>query len=230
MSKKSIKRLPLVGKTLMGAAVGVSLIMTALTGCQKTDQNGDALSKQVDALRMRVDTQARQLDLANQALLQHEMVLSRFEYTEFDPSAVRYFSLNNGVVSLIGQLVQVNPLADGKGSAVTLRLVNNGSVTVYNPGFMAQWGDAMPSGDKITAEDRQQWQKALYTSEFRGQMQLAPNDWTEITLSLNDVAPQQLHYMKLSMLMDQVQFDGGLMVAPARPSQTTVPAAAPAHP
>ena len=223
MSKKSDKGLPLVSARLVsligGGIIGVGMAITALTGCHQTDQ-----SKQLDELRTRVNNQSHQLDIINQALLRQDAVVSRFEFTEFDPTAVRYFSLNNGVMSLIGQVVQIKPQAEGKGSAITLRIVNSGSVTVFNPGFMAQWGSAMPIGDKVTVDELQQWRKTLRSSEFRGQMRLAPNDWTEITLPFKEVAPDQLHYVKFSMLMDQVQFEGAL--TPAR----TVQQSAPVHP
>lgn len=216
-------------RVLMGVVVGAGAVAAALTGCQKSDTEMNALNAQLTELRNRVDMQGRQMDLDRQAVLQHEMVVSRFEYTEFDPSRVRYFSLNNGVVSFIGQLVQVAPLPDGKGSALTLRLVNNGSVPVFNPGFLAQWGEEMPAGDKVTPEQTLQWRKALHSSEFRGQLQLAPGNWTEITLSLEGVMPQQLHFLRLTMLMDQVGFGGALVAVPAdtqahAPAQGSVPA------
>ncbi|WP_414502381.1 hypothetical protein [Zymobacter sp. IVIA_5232.4 C2] len=217
-------------RALMGVMMGAGMVAVSLAGCQKTDT--DALNAQVAELRSRVDMQARQMDMDRQALLQHDIVVSRFEYTEFDPAQVRYFSLNNGVVSLIGQLIQVKPLPDGKGSALTLRVANNGSVAVFNPGFMAQWGPTMPVGDKIAPEQVQQWRKALHSSEFRGQLQLAPGNWTEITLSLDGVLPEQLHYLRLTMLMDQVAFGGALAAVPAAPqAQMPAPAqgSAPAH-
>lgn len=216
-------------RVLMGLVVGAGAVAAVLTGCQKSDTEMNALHTQLTELRNRVDTQARQMDMDRQALLQHEMVVSRFEYTEFDPARVRYFSLNNGIVSLIGQLVQVAPLPNGKGSALTLRVVNNGSVPVFNPGFLAQWGDMMPASDKATLEQTQQWRKALHSSEFRGQLQLAPGNWTEMTLSLEGVMPEQLHFLRLTMLMDQVGFGGALAVVPAdaqahAPAQGNVPA------
>lgn len=222
LSSKSVR-------ALMGVVMGAGAAAISLAGCQKTDSDMSALSTQIAELRSRVDTQAHQIDMDRQALLQHEMVVSRFEYTEFDPTQVRYFSLNNGVVSLIGQLVQVKPLPDGRGSALTLRVANNGSVALFNPGFIAQWGDAMPMANKATPEQMQQWRKALHSSEFRGQLQLAPGNWTEITLSLDGVLPEQLHYLRLTMLMDQVAFGGALIAAPAdtqghAPAQGNVPA------
>lgn len=203
---------PKASRVLVSLLIGAGLTAAALTGCQKSDTDTTA---QVTELRNKVEAQAHQIDTVNQALLQHDTVVSRFEYTEFDPARVRYFSLNNGVVSLIGQLVQVKPLPDGKGSAVTLRIANNASLTVFNPGFMAQWGSAMPDGKDVTAEQIQQWRKGLHTSEFRGQMQLVPGNWTEITLTLDGVAPEQLHFLRLNMLMDQVAFGGALVAAPA---------------
>lgn len=203
---------PKARRVLVSLVASVGLATTALTGCQKSDTDTAA---QLTELRAKAETQTRQNDTVNQALLQHDTVISRFEYTEFDPAKVRYFSLNNGVVSLIGQLVQVKPLPDGKGSAVTLRIANNAGLTVFNPGFMAQWGDAMPGGKAISAEQVQQWRKGLHTSEFRGQMQLIPGNWTEMTLTLDGVLPEQLHFLRLTMLMDQVEFGGALVAAPA---------------
>lgn len=206
-------------RTLVGIALGVVAVM--LAGCHTSDQEVDALNAQLSTLRTKVDEQTRLIEQSQKALIQHDMVVSRFEYTEFDPARMRYFSLNNGVINLMGQVAQVKPLPDGKGSALTLRVANNGSLTVFNPGFMVQWGTAMPTGDKVSPEQIQQWRKELRTSEFRGQMQLIPGNWIEITLSLNGVQPEQLHYLRLTTLMDQVEFGGALAAAPA-------PASAPA--
>ena len=202
-------------RALMGALIGVGAVAISLTGCQKNDADTKALSAQVAELSNKVDAQAHQMDMDRQALLQHDMVVSRFEYTELDPTRVRYFSLNNGIVSLIGQITQVKPLPNGKGTALTLRIVNNGSIAVLNPGFMGQWGEAMPAGNNVTPEQVQQWRTALHSSEFRGQLQLVPGNWTEITLNLDGIVPEQLHFLRLTMLMDQVAFGGALTVVPA---------------
>lgn len=202
-------------RTLVGAIIGVGAMAMSLAGCQKNDADTKALSAQIAELHSKVDAQAHQTDMNRQALLQHDMVVSRFEYTELDPARARYFSLNNGIVSLIGQITQVKPLPNGKGSALTLRIANNGSIAVLNPGLMGQWGEAMPAGDKVTPEQAQQWRTALHSSEFRGQLLLVPGNWTEITLNLDGTVPEHLHFLRLTMLMDQVTFGGALAVAPA---------------
>lgn len=217
------------GRVLIGTAIGLGAIVAMLAGCQKSDQDVNAINTQLSTLRAKVDEQTQQMALSHQTLQQHEMVVSRFEYTEFDPTHVRYFSLNNGIINLMGQLVQVKPLPEGKGSALTLRIANNGALTVLNPGFMVQWGSAMPVGSNVSQEQVQQWRKELRTSEFRGQMQLIPGDWTEITLSLGGVLPEQLHYLRLTTLMDQVEFGGALVAAPAS-TPAPMQGSATAHP
>ena len=113
---------------------------------------------------------------------------------------------------------------------MTLLSAHNGSIAVENPGLMGQWGEEMPAGNNVTPDQVQQWRTTLHSSEFRGQLQLVPGNWTEITLNLDGILPEQLHFLRLTMLMDQVAFGGALTVVPAdaashAPAQGSAPVA-----
>lgn len=204
-----------------GTALGLSAL--ALTGCQQDTKGMDELHTQVKALQEKVDQQEQLVVRLANNYIRLQGVASKFEYTEFDPQHVRYFILNNGIVSLLGQVVSVQPQEKG-GAAVTLRFANSNSVAVANPGFAITWGPSLPQGDKVSPEQAKAWQDNLHSTAFDGQLVLRPGEWSEVTFNLPDVPADKLGYMRLALTMDHIQFAGPAPARTAAPANATAPA------
>lgn len=206
-----------------GTALGLSAL--ALTGCQQSAKGVDELNNQVKALQEKVDQQEQLVVRLANNYVRLQGVASKFEYTEFDPQHVRYFILNNGIVSLLGQVVSIQPR--NKGAAVTLRFANSNSVAIANPGFAITWGPSLPQGDKVSPEQAKAWQDNLHATAFDGQLVLRPGEWSEVTFNLPDVPADKLGYMRLALNMDHIQFGGPAPARAAAPAPANT--AAPAH-
>lgn len=186
-----------------GMACGMSALL--LAGCQQDNKGVDELNTQVKSLQEKVDQQEQLLvNLANN-FVRVQGVATKFEYTEFNPQQVRYFILNNGIVSILGQVAKVQPLEKG-GTALTLRLANSNSITVNNPGFAITWGPALPQGDKVSPDQLKAWRDSLQSTAFDGQLVLRSGEWNEVTFNLPSVPADKLGYVRLATTMDNVQF------------------------
>ncbi|EGG5564157.1 DUF3251 domain-containing protein, partial [Salmonella enterica] len=113
-----------------------------------------------------------------------------FDYTELDPSQTRYFIINNGNIGLAGRILSIEPIDDG--SVIHLDLVNLLSIPVSNLAFNMTWGTKKPS----EAKDLPRWKQLLLNTKMDSTIELLPGTWTNVTLTLKGVSPNNLKYLK----------------------------------
>ncbi|EAV1251298.1 DUF3251 domain-containing protein, partial [Salmonella enterica] len=114
-----------------------------------------------------------------------------FDYTELDPSQTRYFIINNGNIGLAGRILSIEPIDDG--SVIHLDLVNLLSIPVSNLAFNMTWGTKKPS----EAKDLPRWKQLLLNTKMDSTIELLPGTWTNVTLTLKGVSPNNLKYLKI---------------------------------
>ncbi|QIK91209.1 DUF3251 domain-containing protein [Salmonella enterica subsp. enterica serovar Adjame] len=124
-----------------------------------------------------------------------------FDYTELDPSQTRYFIINNGNIGLAGRILSIEPIDDG--SVIHLDLVNLLSIPVSNLAFNMTWGTKKPS----EAKDLPRWRQLLLNTKMDSTIELLPGTWTNVTLTLKGVSPNNLKYLKIGINMENVIFD-----------------------
>ncbi|EBV1215775.1 DUF3251 domain-containing protein [Salmonella enterica] len=124
-----------------------------------------------------------------------------FDYTELDPSQTRYFIINNGNIGLAGRILSIEPIDDG--SVIHLNLVNLLSIPVSNLAFNMTWGTKKPS----EAKDLPRWKQLLLNTKMDSTIELLPGTWTNVTLTLKGVSPNNLKYLKIGINMENVIFD-----------------------
>ncbi|EAN3525263.1 DUF3251 domain-containing protein [Salmonella enterica] len=124
-----------------------------------------------------------------------------FDYTELDPSQTRYFIINNGNIGLAGRILSIEPIDDG--SVIHLDLVNSLSIPVSNLAFNMTWGTKKPS----EAKDLPRWKQLLLNTKMDSTIELLPGTWTNVTLTLKGVSPNNLKYLKIGINMENVIFD-----------------------
>ncbi|EIM9802045.1 DUF3251 domain-containing protein [Salmonella enterica subsp. enterica serovar Javiana] len=124
-----------------------------------------------------------------------------FDYTELDPSQTRYFIINNGNIGLAGRILSTEPIDDG--SVIHLDLVNLLSIPVSNLAFNMTWGTKKPS----EAKDLPRWKQLLLNTKMDSTIELLPGTWTNVTLTLKGVSPNNLKYLKIGINMENVIFD-----------------------
>ncbi|ECP0049399.1 DUF3251 domain-containing protein [Salmonella enterica] len=124
-----------------------------------------------------------------------------FDYTELDPSQTRYFIINNGNIGLAGRILSIEPIDDG--SVIHLDLVNLLSIPVSNLTFNMTWGTKKPS----EAKDLPRWKQLLLNTKMDSTIELLPGTWTNVTLTLKGVSPNNLKYLKIGINMENVIFD-----------------------
>lgn len=124
-----------------------------------------------------------------------------FDYTELDPSQTRYFIINNGNIGLAGRILSIEPIDDG--SVIHLDLVNLLSIPVSNLAFNMTWGTKKPS----EAKDLPRWKQLLLNTKMDSTIELLPGTWTNVTLTLKGVSPNNLKYLKIGIDMENVIFD-----------------------
>ncbi|HIA0882493.1 TPA: hypothetical protein ACWOYP_001728 [Salmonella enterica subsp. enterica] len=123
-----------------------------------------------------------------------------FDYTELDPSQTRYFIINNGNIGLAGRILSIEPIDDG--SVIHLDLVNLLSIPVSNLAFNMTWGTKKPS----EAKDLPRWKQLLLNTKMDSTIELLPGTWTNVTLTLKGVSPNNLKYLKIGINMENVIF------------------------
>lgn len=124
-----------------------------------------------------------------------------FDYTELDPSQTRYFIINNGNIGLAGRILSIEPIDDG--SVIHLDLVNLLSIPVSNLAFNMTWGTKKPSEAKVLPR----WKQLLLNTKMDSTIELLPGTWTNVTLTLKGVSPNNLKYLKIGINMENVIFD-----------------------
>ncbi|HAC8241598.1 TPA_asm: DUF3251 domain-containing protein [Salmonella enterica] len=124
-----------------------------------------------------------------------------FDYTELDPSQTRYFIINNGNIGLAGRILSIEPIDDG--SVIHLDLVNLLSIPVSNLAFNMTWGTKKPS----EAKNLPRWRQLLLNTKMDSTIELLPGTWTNVTLTLKGVSPNNLKYLKIGINMENVIFD-----------------------
>ncbi|TGD59984.1 hypothetical protein C9F07_19760 [Salmonella enterica subsp. enterica serovar Poona] len=124
-----------------------------------------------------------------------------FDYTELDRSQTRYFIINNGNIGLAGRILSIEPIDDG--SVIHLDLVNLLSIPVSNLAFNMTWGTKKPS----EAKDLPRWKQLLLNTKMDSTIELLPGTWTNVTLTLKGVSPNNLKYLKIGINMENVIFD-----------------------
>ncbi|EJT9049672.1 DUF3251 domain-containing protein [Salmonella enterica] len=124
-----------------------------------------------------------------------------FDYTELDPSQTHYFIINNGNIGLAGRILSIEPIDNG--SVIHLDLVNLLSTPVSNLAFNMTWGTKKPS----EAKDLPRWKQLLLNTKMDSTIELLPGAWTNVTLTLKGVSPNNLKYLKIGIDMENVIFD-----------------------
>ncbi|HHR9590676.1 TPA: hypothetical protein ACTAKP_002644 [Salmonella enterica subsp. enterica serovar Ordonez] len=124
-----------------------------------------------------------------------------FDYTELDPSQTHYFIINNGNIGLAGRILSIEPIDNG--SVIHLDLVNLLSIPVSNLAFNMTWGTKKPS----EAKDLPRWRQLLLNTKMDSTIELLPGAWTNVTLTLKGVSPNNLKYLKIGINMENVIFD-----------------------
>ncbi|ECU4979273.1 DUF3251 domain-containing protein [Salmonella enterica] len=124
-----------------------------------------------------------------------------FDYTELDPSQTHYFIINNGNIGLAGRILSIEPIDNG--SVIHLDLVNLLSIPVSNLAFNMTWGTKKPS----EAKDLPRWKQLLLNTKMDSTIELLPGAWTNVTLTLKGVSPNNLKYLKIGIDMENVIFD-----------------------
>ncbi|EAA8199001.1 TPA: DUF3251 domain-containing protein [Salmonella enterica] len=124
-----------------------------------------------------------------------------FDYTELDPSQTHYFIINNGNIGLAGRILSIEPIDNG--SVIHLDLVNLLSIPVSNLAFNMTWGTKKPS----EAKDLPRWKQLLLNTKMDSTIELLPGAWTNVTLTLKGVSPNNLKYLKIGINMENVILD-----------------------
>ncbi|EAR6394923.1 DUF3251 domain-containing protein, partial [Salmonella enterica] len=124
-----------------------------------------------------------------------------FDYTELDPSQTHYFIINNGNIGLAGRILSIEPIDNG--SVIHLDLVNLLSIPVSNLAFNMTWGTKKPSEAKVLPR----WKQLLLNTKMDSTIELLPGAWTNVTLTLKGVSPNNLKYLKIGIDMENVIFD-----------------------
>ncbi|EBH3104448.1 DUF3251 domain-containing protein [Salmonella enterica subsp. enterica] len=124
-----------------------------------------------------------------------------FDYTELDPSQTHYFIINNGNIGLAGRILSIEPIDNG--SVIHLDLANLLSIPVSNLAFNMTWGTKKPS----EAKDLPRWKQLLLNTKMDSTIELLPGAWTNVTLTLKGVSPNNLKYLKIGIDMENVIFD-----------------------
>lgn len=124
-----------------------------------------------------------------------------FDYTELDPSQTHYFIINNSNIGLAGRILSIEPIDNG--SVIHLDLVNLLSIPVSNLAFNMTWGTKKPS----EAKDLPRWKQLLLNTKMDSTIELLPGAWTNVTLTLKGVSPNNLKYLKIGINMENVIFD-----------------------
>ncbi|EEJ5836310.1 DUF3251 domain-containing protein [Salmonella enterica] len=124
-----------------------------------------------------------------------------FDYTELDPSQTHYFIINNGNIGLAGRILSIEPIDNG--SVIHLDLVNLLSIPVSNLAFNMTWGTKKPS----EAKDLPRCKQLLLNTKMDSTIELLPGAWTNVTLTLKGVSPNNLKYLKIGIDMENVIFD-----------------------
>ncbi|EEK1692187.1 DUF3251 domain-containing protein [Salmonella enterica subsp. enterica serovar Typhimurium] len=124
-----------------------------------------------------------------------------FDYTELAPSQTHYFIINNGNIGLAGRILSIEPIDNG--SVIHLDLVNLLSIPVSNLAFNMTWGTKKPS----EAKDLPRWKQLLLNTKMDSTIELLPGAWTNVTLTLKGVSPNNLKYLKIGIDMENVIFD-----------------------
>lgn len=124
-----------------------------------------------------------------------------FDYTELDPSQTHYFIINNGNIGLAGRILSIEPIDNG--SVIHLDLVNLLSIPVSHLAFNMTWGTKKPS----EAKDLPRWKQLLLNTKMDSTIELLPGAWTNVTLTLKGVSPNNLKYLKIGINMENVIFD-----------------------
>lgn len=65
------------------------------------------------------------------------------------------------------------------------------------------WGAKKPS----EAKDLPRWRQLLLSTEMDSTIELLPGAWTNVTLTLKGVSPNNLKYLKIGINMKNVIFD-----------------------
>ncbi|HAE4072967.1 TPA_asm: DUF3251 domain-containing protein, partial [Salmonella enterica subsp. enterica serovar Saintpaul] len=89
------------------------------------------------------------------------------------------------------------------GSVIHLDLVNLLSIPVSNLAFNMTWGTKKPS----EAKDLPRWKQLLLNTKMDSTIELLPGAWTNVTLTLKGVSPNNLKYLKIGIDMENVIFD-----------------------
>ncbi|EGS7973080.1 DUF3251 domain-containing protein, partial [Salmonella enterica] len=111
------------------------------------------------------------------------------------------FIINNGNIGLAGRILSIEPIDNG--SVIHLDLVNLLSIPVSNLAFNMTWGTKKPSEEK----DLPRWKQLLLNTKMDSTIELLPGAWTNVTLTLKGVSPNNLKYLKIGIDMENVIFD-----------------------
>ncbi|WP_266118898.1 DUF3251 domain-containing protein [Escherichia albertii] len=196
-------------KNILLRGLIVSLLST-LTGCDYIEKIKiiDELTKQQEQQNEKIALlEKQQVNIINSTKMLATVIKSikdqqdTFLFTEFNPTQTKYFILNNGSVGLAGRIISIEPADNG--SVIHIALVNLLSVPVSNMGFYATWGGEKPSDAKAYAK----WQQLLFSTSMNSALELLPGQWQDINLTLKGISPNNLKYLKLSINMDNIQFD-----------------------
>lgn len=168
----------------------------------------EELKKQQKEQEAKIDLLEKQQTTLIQATQKVAEVVGRierkqrlFDYTELDPSQTHYFIINNGNIGLAGRILSIEPIDDG--SVIHLDLVNLLSVPVSNLAFNMTWGTKKPS----EAKDLPRWRQLLLNTKMDSTIELLPGAWTNVTLTLKGVSPNNLKYLKIGINMKNVIFE-----------------------
>ncbi len=77
------------------------------------------------------------------------------------------------------------------------------SIPVSNLAFNMTWGTKKPS----EAKDLPRWKQLLLNTKMDSTIELLPGAWTNVTLTLKGVSPNNLKYLKIGIDMENVIFD-----------------------
>ncbi|SUH99265.1 membrane protein [Salmonella enterica subsp. enterica serovar Typhimurium] len=171
---------------------------TKINLLEKQQKEQEAKINLLENNKLRLSTQPKRSPKSLAALNAKQRL---FDYTELDPSQTHYFIINNGNIGLAGRILSIEPIDNG--SVIHLDLVNLLSIPVSNLAFNMTWGTKKPS----EAKDLPRWKQLLLNTKMDSTIELLPGAWTNVTLTLKGVSPNNLKYLKIGIDMENVIFD-----------------------
>lgn len=187
----------------------IACLILGLTACDQTPlAKIPSLEKSVEDQSTRIEELEKKLkeaELQISFLIQLERGRDSYKRATFDPAADQGFErIDTSVGTFVVSIQEVKPHADGV--KVRLHVGNLTSATISGGTFKAMWGPRMRKAEGAAlAQTYTEWQMALLEKEVNFTEELRPGTWSNLTLTLSGIQPEQFGYLALSLDTRQIK-------------------------